>query len=304
MSGPGTINRHARSALTGLMGARLIVNADDFGLTTLVNKGILEAHRRGILTSTSIMAVGREFDHAVQLAQAHPGLDLGIHLTLVEEAPVLPSKEIPSLVGGKGRFLEHADRFAVRYLAGQINLSEVRRELAAQCRRVLDAGLSPTHLDSHQHVHLLPGVLDVVIELSREFRIPAIRWPHEPMLLRQVGHASPWRIAQALMVNELARRARDRLGTRTDGFLGFLCAGRLGERELLRLLGDLPNWGTWELGCHPGLPDPNTPYPRWRYRWEVELAALTSSRVRDLVERKRIGLIGFRELSGPLQQSH
>jgi hopanoid biosynthesis associated protein HpnK len=300
----GTANRSTRSVFTGLMGARLIVNADDFGLTTLVNKGILEAHRRGILTSTSIMAVGREFDHAVQLARANPGLDLGIHLTLVEEAPVLPSKEIPSLIGGKGRFLEHADRFAVRYLAGRISRSEVRRELAAQCRKVIDAGLSPTHLDSHQHVHLLPGVLEVVIELSREFGIPAIRWPHEPRLLRHLGHASPGRIVQGLMVNELARRARERLGTRTDGFLGFLYAGRLGERELLRLLGGLPSWGTWELGCHPGLPDPNTPYPSWRYRWDDELAALTSSRVRELVERKAIRLIGFRDLSGPLQEWH
>jgi hopanoid biosynthesis associated protein HpnK len=283
------------------MGARLIVNADDLGLTARVNEGVLEAHFRGILTSASIMAVGREFDHAAQLARASPSLDIGVHLTLIEEAPLLPCNEIRSLVGATGRFLYHADRFVLRYLAGRIDLIEVRRELAAQCRRVLDAGLLPRHLDSHQHLHLLPGVLDVVIELGQEFGIPAIRWPHEPGVLRHLGHVPAGRIAQALVVNGLGRHARARLETRTDGILGFLYAGRLGERELLRLLAALPSRGTWELVCHPGLPDPKTPYPHWRYRWGDELAALTSSGVRDLVERKGIDLIAFRDLSGPLQ---
>ena len=286
------------------MAARLIVNADDFGLTTRVNQGVLEAHSRGILTSASIMPVGRAFDHAAQLARATGALDVGIHLTLVEERPLLPAHEIPSLVGPDGRFLRHADRFVLRYLAGRIDLGDVRRELAEQCRKVLGAGLSPSHLDSHQHLHLLPAVLDVVIELSRELGIPAIRLAHEPRVLQHVRHASPGRVALALIVNALGRRARRRQRRPIDGFLGFLYAGRLGERELLRLLENLPSRGTWELVCHPGLPDPETPYRHWRYHWEDELAAVTSSRVRALVARKGIKLVGFRDLIEPLQAAN
>jgi hopanoid biosynthesis associated protein HpnK len=285
------------------MPARLIVNADDFGLTARVNQGVLEAHSRGILTSASIMPVGRAFDHAAQLARAASSLDVGIHLTLVEERPLLPGHEIPSLVGPDGRFLRHADRFVLRYLAGRIELGDVRRELAEQCRKVLGAGLSPSHLDTHQHLHLLPAVLDIVIELGHELGIPAIRRAHEPRVLQQVGHAPPGRVALALLVNTLSRHARRRQSRPIDGFLGFLYAGRLGERELLRLLEHLPSRGTWELVCHPGLADPETPYRHWRYQWENELAAVTSPRVRALIARKGIKLVGFRDLVEPLPAS-
>jgi predicted glycoside hydrolase/deacetylase ChbG (UPF0249 family) len=105
-------------------------------------------------------------------------------------------------------------------------------------------------------------------------------------------------------VNALGRRARRRQRSAIDGFLGFLYAGRLGERELLRLLENLPSRGTWELGCHPGLPDAETPYRHWRYHWENELAALTSSRVRALVARKGIELVGFRDLVVPTQAAN
>jgi len=250
------------------------------------------------------MPVGRAFDQAARLARETPGLDIGIHLTLVEERPLLPAHEIPSLVGPEGRFLSHADRFVLRYLAGRIALAEVRRELAEQCRRVLDAGLSPSHVDSHQHLHLLPRLLEVVLELCREFGIPTIRLVHEPWVVRQVGRTPPARIGQALILNALSRRAGLRQRSGVDGFLGFLCAGRLDEREMLRLLEHLPNHGTWELGCHPGLPDGETPYPHWGYHWENELAALTSPRVRALVERRGIRLVGFHHLVDPPQAAH
>jgi predicted glycoside hydrolase/deacetylase ChbG (UPF0249 family) len=250
------------------------------------------------------MPVGRAFDQAARLAREAPGLDIGIHLTLVEERPLLPAHQLPSLVGSEGRLLPHADRFVLRYLAGRIALAEVRRELAEQCRRVLDAGLSPSHVDSHQHLHLLPRLLEVVLELCREFGIPTIRLVHEPRVVRQVGRTPPARIGQALILNALSRRARLRQRSGVDGFLGFLCAGRLDERELLRLLEHLPNHGTWELGCHPGLPDGETPYPHWGYHWESALAALTSPRVRALVEQRGIRLVGFRHLVDSPQAAH
>ncbi|MDZ7343958.1 MAG: ChbG/HpnK family deacetylase, partial [candidate division KSB1 bacterium] len=158
---------------------KIIVHADDFGLTEKINDGILWAHRYGILTSTSIMANGQAFAHAVALARAAPRLDVGVHLTLIEERPLLDPHEIPTLVGAEGKFHAHAIQFTRRYIAGRINLMEVAKELEAQVEKILSAGLNPTHLDSHQHVHMLPGVSRVAVALGRKYGIPAMRVPKE-----------------------------------------------------------------------------------------------------------------------------
>src|SRR5881296_625665 len=119
---------------------RLIVHADDFGLSERINDGIVQAHRHGIVTSTSIMANGEAFAHAVALAQSAPTLDLGIHLTLIEERPVVSPAELPSLVDAAGGLHPHAIQFCQRYFSGRINLKEVRKELEAQVEKVLATG--------------------------------------------------------------------------------------------------------------------------------------------------------------------
>ena len=138
----------------------LVVNADDFGFTRDVNAGIVEAHRNGILTATTLMATGDAFDDAVRLAKETPSLDIGCHLVLVG-APGFPLT-IPQLV---------------RAVAlGRIRIYD---ELVQQVRRIVDAGLSPTHLDTHKHTHLLPPVLEAVARISEEFRIPWVRRPFD-----------------------------------------------------------------------------------------------------------------------------
>ena len=175
---------------------QLIVHADDFGLSEKVNEGILQAHRLGILTSASVMANGAAFEHAIEMWRSLPSLDLGIHLTLVEEQPVLDPAMVPSLVNETGQFYRHATIFAKRYFMGKIRLGEVRRELAAQINKVMSRGVTISHLDSHQHVHMLPQVLRVTLELAGEFGIglPAGRFDE---LAQEVPRVSDQDVSQA-----------------------------------------------------------------------------------------------------------
>src|SRR4029079_6807551 len=182
--------RHRGAMTRAAGGARLIVNADDFGLSEAVNRAVIEAHEHGIVTSTSIMAGGSAFEHAAALATRTPTLDVGVHLTLTEQQPVAES--VPSLVGADGQFAPHATDFAKRWLRGTIALADVRTELDAQIRRVRAHGVRPTHLDGHQHVHVLPGIARVVAELAREHGIRAVRVPTErprSYMLKDLGGA-------------------------------------------------------------------------------------------------------------------
>ena len=156
---------------------RLVVNADDFGVSERVNSGIVHAHREGVVTATSLMAVGRAFEHAVRLARAVPDLDVGVHLTLVAERPLRP--EGSSLTGTDGRFPPGAGAFTLGWLTGRIRRADVEAEWSAQIERVLASGIRPSHLDSHQHVHVLPGLLDLARELAARYGIPFVRVPVE-----------------------------------------------------------------------------------------------------------------------------
>jgi hopanoid biosynthesis associated protein HpnK len=281
------------------MPPRLIVHADDFGLTEGVNAGILQAHCNGIVTSTSIMANGHAFADAVRIARRTPTLDIGVHLTLVEERPVVNPKRIPTLIGANGRFHVHARSFAIRYLLGRIDLKSIRLELQGQIAKVCDAGLSPTHLDSHQHLHLLPGVLKIVLELANEFQIPAVRVAYEERLLQNFLRVPFSRTVQAIVLNRFASAARKRIDRSADRFVGFLFGGHVTQPLALRLISDLRDDETWELMCHPGDEEQATsPYAHWGYNWREELSAFMDPVVIQLVRQRQIELISYRELTG------
>jgi predicted glycoside hydrolase/deacetylase ChbG (UPF0249 family) len=142
-----------------MSGVRLIVNADDFGISEAVNRGIVEAHERGIVTSTSIMATGAKFEHAVELARLRPSLAVGVHLVLTEHRPLIGASAAASLVRSDGSFEPHLRQLLKRRLRGRVSIAEVRRELDEQIRRVRAAGIAISHLDGHQHVHVLPGIM-------------------------------------------------------------------------------------------------------------------------------------------------
>src|SRR5262245_10294862 len=157
---------------------RLVVSGDDFGQSESINNGIIRAHMSGILTSTSIIAAGAAFDHAIALARTHPTLDVGVHLTLTEQRPVAPMTTVPSLVIGGGMPSAPA-AFIKRFLRGAIALRDIAREFDAQVVRVRDCGITVTHLDGHQHLHALPAIRREVALLAQRHGILFVRQPYE-----------------------------------------------------------------------------------------------------------------------------
>lgn len=280
---------------------RLIVNADDLGISEPVNAGILRAHREGIVTAASIMACGGAFDHAARLAAEHPGLDIGVHLTLVAARPLL--KRESSLTAEPGRFLPSAGAFFRRWACGGVRREEAAAELAAQIERTRDAGLAPSHLDSHQHLHALPGLLGVVRGLARRHRIPFVRAPLErPVFERPMGLNGLKRLAGAfglaLSWKAAACVDRGRGGCWAPAFVGFREGGRLTAERLLALIARLRPGRVYELMCHPGL-EPTEPEIRaWGYRHAAELAALTAPAVREALRRRGVRLCRFVDLAG------
>ena len=276
---------------------RLIVHADDFGLSERVNEGIVEAHRDGVLTSTSVIASGAAFEHAVALSRATPTLDIGVHLTLVEEEPVAAADAIPTLLDSNGRFYREAGTFMTRYLFGTISIDEIERELDAQIGKVIAHGVKVTHLDGHQHLHMVPGIRRVVGGLARKYAIPSIRYPREALQLYMLHEReSLVRVPQLLVLNTFCTFARTADAKRCDHFYGFFYGGRLTKENLMMVLRHLPSTGTSELMCHPGLSDPDSRYAHWGYRWKDERDALIDPEIKDYLNSKRIELISYADL--------
>ena len=277
---------------------RLIVHGDDFGLSERVNEGIVEAHRNGVLTSTSVIASGAAFEHAIGLSRATPTLDIGVHLTLVDEKPVAAADVIRTLLDSNGRFYRQAGTFMKHYLFGAMSLDEIERELDAQIGKVVARGVKVTHLDGHQHLHMVPGIRRVVGGLARKYAIQFIRDPKEVLQLYMLRDRERLvRLPQLLVLNTVCRLARTGDAKRPDHFCGFFYGGRLSKENLLRVLEHLPPRGTCELMCHPGLADPASRYSDWRYQWQVECDALTNNAIKDYLKATNTELISYADLA-------
>jgi chitin disaccharide deacetylase len=276
--------------------SRLIVNADDFGITAAVNRGIVDAYDRGIVTSTSIMATAAAFEHAVDLARSRPGLAVGVHLVLTEQRPLVGAAAARSLVGHDGRFPPHVTQLLGLRLRGRISLAEVRLELAAQLKRVRDAGIAVSHIDGHQHVHVLPGIAAVVAELAEQHGVAAVRYPAERVrgyMLRRLKGAR--RVAEQTALRFFCQSAPLKHLRRSDDFVGFYFGGRLDEANLATVLGGLPSGRIVELMCHPGDEEMQASQD-WAYAWSAERDALTSPRIRELVTARGLQLISYRDV--------
>ena len=265
---------------------RLIVNADDFGFTPDVNAGIVEAHRRGILTATTLMANGEAFDDAVRLAWENPGLDVGVHLVLVGGVSCLTGRPLPARVGELLRAM-----YRRRIVPEE--------ELRAQVRRVMEAGLHPTHLDTHKHTHLAPRVLAALARVAREFDI---RWVRRPFDFLITANPAPWRRRAAGRAFGFLRRrfqgVLERHGCRTtDYFAGFQLTGSLRTSELVTLIHALPD-GLTEFMCHPGFCSDalRTARTRLKESRQRELEALTAPETRAALEKCGIALVSYRDL--------
>jgi len=275
----------------------VIVNADDFGLAPGINRGIIAAHCRGVVTSVSLMPTGDAFEEAIALAHQHTELAVGIHLTLVEGRPVLPAEKIPSLVTADGGFIETPWGFLKRWAVGQIRLDEVKKELEAQVAKVADQGIRIDKLDSHMHLHLLPGIFQTVVAIGKTHHIKGIRLPHEEVRWR--GFSCLAGSAKEVVLDCLALVQARHVSSSglycPDYLCGIAESGQMTEEALLRTLSSLRP-GVTEIMVHPGYPDGQM--EGWalsrRYRRERELIALTSTRIKELVKRRHIELVSYR----------
>lgn len=267
---------------------KLIVNADDFGLTKKVNDGIINAHNHGIVTSASIVANGEAFDHAVSLCTQHPDLTIGIHLVFVEEKPVSPMLEVSSLLDKNNKLYKNYKKFFKYLLLGKIKLLEIEKESRAQIEKILAAGINISHIDSHQHIHLYPTILAKVIKIAKEYHIEWIRNSFEnsfPSSLTQCG------------LSFFAKRAKQKIVdshiSTTDYFFGSRYSGCLTENRLLTILSKIP-FGLSEIMCHPG--EQENLYEHWHFNWEQEKSALISPAVKNQITKEKIELTSYANL--------
>ncbi|WP_303856881.1 ChbG/HpnK family deacetylase [Allisonella histaminiformans] len=282
------------------MKKQLIINADDFGIHPAVNEAVRKAATEGILTSTSLMAGGDAFDEAVEMARSMPSLGIGIHLTLVGGIkPVLPPSEVPSLTWDNGVFCHDYGKLIVRDLEGKISLSEVYAEWDAQIQKIMNTGLPVTHMDGHQHMHMWPHFYPIARDLAKKYHISCMRVPDEDVLFgMKDGHIIRWAAKNGLsLLSRMHRPDLKKNHIRTnDHFFGMLYGGHLSpERFAKFILQTKP--GITEIMCHPSADTRAMEDTfHWGYHGEDELAGLLADINRELIAKKQISLISYRDV--------
>jgi hopanoid biosynthesis associated protein HpnK len=233
---------------------KIIINADDFGLCAPVNEGIALAHRRGVLTSATLMTNTPGFDQAVALARENPALGVGIHLNIVRGRPLSPPETIPTLIGRDGRFPADAGRILRNLALGRIKADEIERELRAQIEKALATGLPLTHLDSEKHLHAAPPVFKIALRLGKEYGFRKIRFIRECAISRHPAQSlkAAWLSACCGLMK---RRVREAGFVITDAFYGICNSGRMSALRLRRIFQSAGE-GTAEIGLHPGFQTP------------------------------------------------
>ncbi len=279
---------------------KLIVNADDFGLHESINSAIVKAHKIGLVKSTTVIACGKAFDDAIALCRSCPKLGIGVHLSLVGSLKPLSSGGIDSLLDDNGVFLPDYKAFAKRYLLGKISVKQVKQELLLQMQKVYDSKVKITHIDSHQHLHVLPFVAQIVREVALEFGVARVRLPQENILFAK-DKGDMARIVARGVLSQCTMLARDGYLSSgfksSDYFFGMLFGGRLTEDRLMFILRGLPDDAISEIMCHPG--SDNSLLGKsfgWDYAWQEELFALTSDEVLRFVHKSDIQLINFGDI--------
>lgn len=283
---------------------RLIVNADDLGLTRGVNRAIGECHRHGIVTSATLMAGGAAFDDAVALARSLPTLSVGCHVVLVDGAPQLALSQVRSLLmPGTDRFYGTISQFARAAIAGRLRSEEIEAEATAQFDRLRQAGIAISHFDAHKHAQIFPAVLAPLLRAAKSAGIPAVRSPFERAFAMPPGAifsngklAVRWAEVVALRAfrGKFIRLVRDSGLQAPDGSIGVAMTGQLSPPVLTDMLERLPQ-GTWELVCHPGYNDSELAAVRTRLRESrvLELQLLSDPLVRLIAEHAEVSLVSY-----------
>ena len=278
---------------------RLVVNADDLGLTPAVNDGIFEAHDHGILTSASLFANAPATVDAIVRAGSRPALGIGVHLALVDGVPTLSPDRVPTLIANDGRFHTSWKPFIVACLQGKVALAEVELELEAQIDRIHSAGIRLTHLDAHKHVHAYPPIFEIIARLAKRFGIPVVRIPYERWSPLYGDQPQRRTARRQLLVNTAllpwARRDRTiagKYGVTSPEFIGRIHTGVLSLASVTEPLRRL-RAGVTELMVHPGYVDAALralPTRLVRSRSD-EVQLLTSLLVKYVVSHEAIQLV-------------
>jgi hopanoid biosynthesis associated protein HpnK len=282
--------------------SRLIVNADDFGLTSGVNRAIVELHRSGVLTSATLMARAAASEEAIALARSHPSLGVGCHVVLVDGDPALPPEELPTLVDPRTRsFYPTLGTFLKHLLSGGIRAQEIEAEAAAQMARLLARDVNLTHIDTHKHTHMFPAVLRPLLRAARAAGLRAVRNPFEPEWSLRATPGAPWvRRAEVrllwLLQAKFRRLVADQGLSTTDGAVGVLATGTLDAATVASLLARIPP-GTWELVTHPGYNDEDLGNARTRL---LQSRDTEREALRIVADFPTVGLICFRHLAANL----
>lgn len=283
---------------------RLIINADDFGLTSGVNRAIREAGEGRAVTSTTLMANSPQFDQATALARSLPKLRVGCHVVLIDGQAI--ESNVPSLTGGNGSFRTSLKDFARAALGKRLAADEIERETAAQIRKIQAQGITVSHVDSHKHTHMFPHVLGPVLRAARACGVHAVRNPFEPVRAWPMGLVAStpglWLrscgvLTFRLFAREFRKAVREMDMATTDGTVGIAATGELDQTLLLGLLDAMPE-GTWELVCHPGYADADLRASGTRLieSREVELQALSSPETKETLKGRGIELISYADL--------
>jgi hopanoid biosynthesis associated protein HpnK len=293
------------------MAPRLIINADDFGLTPGINRAIAELHQAGVLTSTTLMATGPAFEDAVRIARANPTLGVGCHIVLTDGAPVLPPQNIPTLLGPDGKtFRPSFVDFIQALLRGKIRADEIEREALAQVQKLQRAGIRITHLDSHKHTHLFPAVVRPLLRIAARCSIRAIRYPFEQSWSLSLDHGNRIRRMQVKLLGRLKTyfehqpQIRDTHVLTTDGTIGISATGNLYGKTLHEILHAMPAEGTFELCCHPGYNDSDLDRitTRLRTHRDIERNALLTEVPAIALHPNAPQLINYGDLGAPNSQ--
>ena len=285
---------------------RLIINADDFGLTAGINRAIVEAHTQGVVTSTTLMANVPAFENAVQQARMSPNLSVGCHVILVDGSPILSGLQVSTLIAPRStngtRFRESLGRFAANALLGRLDAGQIEAEAKAQIRKLQSAGITVSHVDTHKHTHMFPAALRPLLRAAKACGINAVRNPFTPWLPISTPPRVWKRCLEIRALHRLAGAFRRIIGQHgmltPDGTFGIVATGALTLELFQRIVERIPE-GTWEFVCHPGYHDSELDNIRTRLRKSrvEELEILTSTAARETLVRRGIELISYRDFA-------
>ncbi len=283
----------------------LIVSADDFGLTKGINQAIINAYNQGILTSTSFLINGFARDEAIELIKSYKNIDVGLHLTITQGLPLLKPEYISSIIKNGTFFYPNYKKLFLKMLLKKVNIKDIEKEFRKQLDFAFNAGLNISHIDTHQHIHPHPSILNLIIKLAIEYNIKAVRLPFLNPLssLKLIFNKKIINNLTKILVYPLKFYTVKKLSqykiTFPDSLIGYYFTGQLNEKNLLTSLENIKTTFS-ELICHPSIHQEHLslifPGGYRNFQWQAEYHALISEKVKNKIKELNIKLINFKDL--------